>query len=410
MCEIETRKAFKRKYFDQYKPDRRDRLECGHCALTGHKSGDEKCPAKGKKCLKCGKIDHFARKCFTKGNTQQPSKVFKREPIRLINEYDDVFCIYTGERNDNKIWCKIGGVEVEVVVDSGTKRNIVDRESWADLKAKNIVTTWRRKKVDVGFTSYGGHRLNFLGMFEANVQVGPKQVMAKFYVADEMGKFLLGYDTAKLLGVLKIGADVNNIDDKMLVMLSNITDVSVEIPMKAFIKPVQQPYRRIPAPLEKAVDEKISKMLQQDIIEEVKVSKWISALVITPKPNNDVQVCVDMRRVNEAVAREHHPLPTIDNFLPQLADATYFSKLDIEQAFHQVEISENSREITTFITKRGLFRYKRLMFGINYAPEIFQKIMEQILNGCDGTLNASDDIIVHAKKQRKNMTNGCIVF
>lgn len=82
--------------------------------------------------------------------------------------------------------------------------------------------------------------------------------------------------------------------------------------------------------------------------------------------------------------------------------ATFFSKLDVEQAFHQVEISENSREITTFITKRGLFRYKRLMFGINCAPEIFHKILEQILNGCEGTLNASDDIIVYGKTKKEH--------
>lgn len=62
-------------------------------------------------------------------------------------------------------------------------------------------------------------------------------------------------------------------------------------------------------------------------------------------------------------------------------------------------ISEKSREITTFITKKGLFRYTRLMFGINCAPEIFQKIMEQILNGCEGCLVFIDDILVHGPNQ-----------
>lgn len=98
---------------------------------------------------------------------------------------------------------------------------------------------------------------------------------------------------------------------------------------------------------------------------------------------------------------EHHPLPTIENFLPELAEASFFSKLDIEQAFDQVEISEKSREVTTFITKRGLFRYKRLMFG-TCAPEIFQKLMEQILKGCEGALNASDDIIVHGRTKKEH--------
>lgn len=62
--------------------------------------------------------------------------------------------------------------------------------------------------------------------------------------------------------------------------------------------------------------------------------------------------------------------------------------------FLQVELAPQSREITTFMTKGGLYRYKRLMFGISCAPEIFQKIMEQVLSGLDGCLNFSDDIIV----------------
>lgn len=110
-------------------------------------------------------------------------------------------------------------------------------------------------------------------MFEANVQIGDNQSMETFYVADEIGKCLLGYVTAKRLGILKIGIDINNVNDETIEKLSTIKGISVEIPMKDNCKPVQQPYRRIPAPLEKAVDEKISKMLRQDIIEKVSVSK-----------------------------------------------------------------------------------------------------------------------------------------
>lgn len=59
-----------------------------------------------------------------------------------------------------------------------------------------------------------------------------------------------------------------------------------------------------------------------------------------------------------------------------------------------MEIAPQSREITTFIAKGGLFRYKRLMFGISCAPEMFQKLMEQILSGLEGCMNFSDDIVI----------------
>lgn len=321
------------------------------------------------------------------------------------NDYEDIFIIDTSDENENKIWCVIGGVEVNIVVDSGTRFNIVDRESWDDLKAKNIVTNMRKRQVDIGFKSYGGYALSFIGMFEATIKVGQEQTNANFYVANEVGKMLLGYQTAKILKVLKIGQDVqdvNNVEAAVKSELGKIKGIMIEIPMNGNVKAVQQPYRRIPVPLEKIVDEKISDMLARGIIEKVNTSKWISPLVITPKPDGDVRVNVDMRRVNEGVEREHHPLPTIEDFMPELKSAKVFSKLDVKDTFHQLEISPDSREITTFITRRGLFRYKRLMFGINCAPEIFQRTMENILKGCEGCINFIDDILVYGGSQEEH--------
>lgn len=132
--------------------------------------------------------------------------------------------------------------------------------------------------------------------------------------------------------------------------------------------------------------------MKRGIIEKVQTSKWISPMVITPKPNGDVRLNIDMRRVNEGVIRENYPLPIMEDFMTELNSAKIFSKLDVKEAFHQVAISKRSRE-----TKRGLYRYKRLMFGINCAPEMFQRIMEQLLKGCQGCLNFMDDIIIFSK-------------
>lgn len=115
------------------------------------------------------------------------------------------------------------------------------------------------------------------------------------------------------------------------------------------------------------------------------------------KDNGEVRLCVDMRRANAAIVRENHPLPTMDKLLPKMKNAKFFSKLDIKDAFHQIEILPDSRHITTFITSKGLFRYKRLMFGISCAPEIFQKVIERMLLGCDGVISFIDDILVYGE-------------
>ena len=107
-------------------------------------------------------------------------------------------------------------------------------------------------------------------------------------------------------------------------------------------------------------------------------TEWVSPLVVVPEPDGDIRVCVDMRRANEAIERERHPIPTIEEVLNDLNGSTVFSKLDLKWGFHQVELETESRRITTFITHRGLFQYKRLMFGITSAPEKYQKIVKDV--------------------------------
>lgn len=103
---------------------------------------------------------------------------------------------------------------------------------------------------------------------------------------------------------------------------------------------------------------------------------------------------MDMRLANRAIKREAYMMPTFEDFLPRLTEACYFSRLDIKEAFHQLELDEDSRYITTFITHKGIYRYKRLLFGISCASEMFQRIMEQILSGCKNVVNYIDDILV----------------
>lgn len=367
VCKIETKQKFRQSQrrnansFDGF---------CGRCGSKGHKSADEKCPARGQTCNHCGRKDHFARKCFLRENRNakpmkrktsstddapQSNKV-KREEVQLVEpqreepksieqEYEDIFCIGLGDVT-NKMWCVIGGIDTEVIVDSGSRYNIVDRESWMDLKAKGVEMIHQQKEVDINFQAYGGHVLKFLGKFETVVKTTKAQVSASFYVANEFGKILLGYETATALGALKIGygidaknVNVNAIGSKAVELkpFGKIKGVVIDIPIKTDVKGVVQPYRRVPAPLEKCVDEKIDEMLRQDIIEKVKgVSNWISPLVCAPKGDGDVRICVDMRRANQAVERENYPLPTMDDFQPHLGNAKIFSKLDVKSAYHQV--------------------------------------------------------------------------
>ena len=171
------------------------------------------------------------------------------------------------------------------------------------------------------------------------------------------------------------------------------------------MKPVAQPVRRLPFGLREKVDKKLDELLKEDIIEEVHSdpTELVSPLVVVPKRDGDLRICVDMRRANEAIERERHPIPTIEEVLHDLNGSTVFSKLDLRWGFHQVELDPESRQITTFITHRGLFRYKRLMFGINSAPEKYQKIVKDALIGFKGVKNIAEDLVIHGCGIKRNM-------
>ena len=175
-------------------------------------------------------------------------------------------------------------------------------------------------------------------------------------------------------------------------------DSQLDIPIDQNVKPVTQPMRRVPFSMRDKLEQKLNELVDLDVIERAEgPTPWISPVVVVPKPNGDIRLCVDMRQANGAIVRERHPIPTVDEVLRDLNGSTVFSKLDIKWAFHQVELSEVSRPITTFATHKGLFRYKRLMFEVSCAPEMYQRVIQQVLEGCDGVRNIHDDIIVHGQ-------------
>ena len=173
--------------------------------------------------------------------------------------------------------------------------------------------------------------------------------------------------------------------------------------MKKEVNPVAQHPRRVPFSLRETVERKLHELEQMDIIEKVKgPTPWVSPIVVVPKPSGEIRLCIDMHRANEAVVRERHPIPTVDEVLQDMTQSSVFTKLDLKWGYHQLELSEESRGITTFMTHAGLYRYKRLMFGITSAPEIYQHAIQQAVHGCEGVRNISDDIILHAKDDQQH--------
>ena len=139
-------------------------------------------------------------------------------------------------------------------------------------------------------------------------------------------------------------------------------------------------------------------MLDNDIIERVSgPTPWVSPIVPIVKENGDIRICTDAKQLNTAIEREVHNSPTVDDIAIELNEAKYISKFDLCSGYNQLELDKNSRDITVFATHDGLFRYKRLNFGIKSAAEIFQKAIESVIQDIPNCRNISDDIIVFGK-------------
>ena len=108
---------------------------------------------------------------------------------------------------------------------------------------------------------------------------------------------------------------------------------------------------------------------------------WCAGMVVVPKEDGRVRICVDLTQLNQSVCRERHILPLVEQTLAQIGGAKHFSKLDANSGFWQIELDPETAKLTTFITPVGRFCFNRLLFGITSTPEHFQRRMTEIL--CD---------------------------
>ena len=383
------------------KPDK----TCYRCGFSGHYGRDSNCPARGKTCRKCGGKDHFAEKCRTQKKTQvnqvKESESGTKDYVFVISDYEQ----------SNKLNVCVGGVELEVLVDSGATSNIIDEATWETLKTKKVKCKSQTAAPSKKLYSYASKQpLQVKGTFNCEIQAGENVTDSEFLVIKGTGVPLLGKETAMKLNVLKIGIDVAAVTDldceirrqylSVFQGVGKLKSKQVTLHIDTSVQPVAQPLRRMPFNLREKVETKIDELLDLDIIERVDgPTPWVNPVVVVPKSGGDIRMCLDMRRANEAIIRGRHPIPTVDELLHNMNGSKVFSKLDLKWGYHQLELTPESRDITTFATHCGLYRYKRLLFGVCSASEQYQHEIASALAGIEGADNISDDIIVHGPDQ-----------
>ena len=370
-----------------------DAVRCWGCGRVGHRRGDQGCPARGVKCSRCGNLNHFAQHC-------RPSSQ-GRKGVHSVE-------VLTVGESSLMIPATVEGTLVNLTVDSGSPVSLLPRR----------VVKGDLEESETELCAYGGQCLDVMGRKSVHISCNGKTAHVSVYVVPE-GRALMGLDLMREFGV-------NIVDNQVCVVspvpLSSLESSPVSSPNPSSqpeaqpailgyqhrvmvdpdVPPVRQPLRRLPLAVVDEVSARIDELERQGVVEKVSASRWVSPLVVGRKRDGSVRLCVDMRQVNRAVITDGYPLPRIEDVMDRLRGSAVFSRLDLKDAYHQLELHPDSRDLTTFVSHQGLYRFKRVNFGLASAGPCFQRVMASMLKGIPGVETYLDDVLCHAATQSEH--------
>ena len=272
-----------------YSQKRPQEFDCYACGKRGHRAKSFNCPAKNKQCGICKKVGHFAVKCCKKlkhngesSNQIQLNRDERYRPrtasiIRNVTCEEDVYDnseIVFNINAGTEVNCIVGGISLNFIIDTGSSANIIGENDWKRFASKFIIQQ-QLIGTDKTFKAYGSvDCLHVLGRIKMKIEIDGKQLDDWFYIIKNGQRSLLSGETAERLQLIKMKKEET---------FPKLRDVKAYIHIDRSVKPVIQPYRRIPIALEKRVVLKLNEMLEQDIIEYVNhPAQWISSMVIVP--------------------------------------------------------------------------------------------------------------------------------
>ena len=166
------------------------------------------------------------------------------------------------------------------------------------------------------------------------------------------------------------------------------------IKMDPTAKPVVHGPRRQPAALLPKIVDKLKEMEREGHLAKVmQPTDWVNSMVVSSR-GEKIEICLDLADLNKAVKRAHYPIPTVEEIVAKIPDATVFTVLDAKSGYLQMKLDYESSLLTTMNTPIGRYRWLKLPFGIKSAPEMYQRAMDEMLEGIDHAYAIMDDILV----------------
>ncbi|UYV70463.1 K02A2.6-like, partial [Cordylochernes scorpioides] len=348
------------------------------------------CKFRNAKCFKCGKIGHVQMACLT--------NVGKSGNLYRANSNPTLCCLRREEiSNPYYITANLDNHDVHMLIDSGSEYSLLNKETFLEY--------WKLtqlKRSEILLNTWSSSQVKILGKLYVKARLSHGSRSLQILVADGLGPNILGrqwFSAFRLKLNFLNSLETNPISPDFEELFKEEIDayngplIHIDIPDNAEPKFVKA--RTVPFAIRNLVDEKLKALEEQGIIEPIKFSKWASPIVTVLKNDGTIRICHDYKTtVNLYTNPDKYPLPTITQLLDRLRGGKVFTKLDMAQAYQQLKVDDESSEILTINTPRGLYRVKRLPFGLNSAVGTFQRFMDTLLMGIDGVAVYLDDVLI----------------
>ena len=365
--------------------------QCQWCGGPTHDRSQ--CPARNAQCHRCKTKGHYGKVCKRRSINELAQQELE------YTDYTDYEEVFLGAvQTDQGKWTvpvQVDGHDITFRVDTGADVSVVSKAVFDSIFPHTKLQPPSKTIKGADKKPIKPH-----GCFKASVTFKDKKVNEEIYVFQNANNLLSGTASHNLGIVAFVGVVVEEEFPSLFSGLGKL-EATYDIKLQEDARPysVCTP-RRIPLPLMPKLKKELDRLQKQEVISPVVgPTEWCAPIVCVPKPSGAVRLCVDLTKLNTAVCRERHLMPSVDYVLAQIGQGRVFSKLDANSGFHQVQLSENSRKLTTFITPFGRYCYNRLPFGISSAPEYYQKQISSIIEGLPGVACLMDDIVVFGSTQ-----------
>lgn len=309
--------------------------------------------------------------------------------------------MYNVTTDDGVIVGVVAGLRCSFLIDSGAQVNTFTEDLFQELisnpKHRDEVfeVKYQTDRPLKAYATVG--EIKVVATFLAYLFISDDRplLLEKFYVVSEV-RALLGRSTASRYSILMLGLKVpvqsQRFGSHISLIAGEIATIATnEIFPKFNLPPVKIHYDRskppcrniflnIPLAVRPLVEKRIQELINANIIEPVVEgmdTSLCSSMLVVPKGKNDIRLVIDLRGPNRYIFRTPFSMPTLEQILAELDGATWFSTIDIANAFFHIELDEESRHLTNFFTEFGMFRCVRLPFGLCNTPDLFQETLQR---------------------------------